>query len=272
MESKTQHFLAGLPRSGSTLLANLLLQNPRFHATGTSPLLETLINARNHMDKLPDYRAMPEELRKTRKVNVLKGILNNYYADVERPVVFDKCRGWPFYIETAEMVLNRKVKILATVRDLRDVLSSLERLWRRNKSMMSITQEEANVFNFQTVAQRANFWVQNNQLVGLAINQIRDAFARGFKSRIHLIEFEDLTNKPAKVMADIYDFLDEPKYEHNFESIEPIVKEDDYEYNFPGLHDIRTKVEPVKSMWKEILGDEVGMVYARDARFWRDLT
>ena len=28
---KTFHFIAGLPRSGSTLLANILAQNPRFH-------------------------------------------------------------------------------------------------------------------------------------------------------------------------------------------------------------------------------------------------
>jgi sulfotransferase len=32
------HFISGLPRSGSTLLAALLRQNPRFHAGMTSPV------------------------------------------------------------------------------------------------------------------------------------------------------------------------------------------------------------------------------------------
>ncbi|MEG4331139.1 MULTISPECIES: sulfotransferase [unclassified Microcoleus] len=32
------HFISGLPRSGSTLLAALLRQNPRFHAAMTSPV------------------------------------------------------------------------------------------------------------------------------------------------------------------------------------------------------------------------------------------
>jgi len=32
------HFIAGLPRSGSTLLAGILRQNPRFHAAMTSPV------------------------------------------------------------------------------------------------------------------------------------------------------------------------------------------------------------------------------------------
>jgi len=32
------HFISGLPRSGSTLLAALLRQNPRFHAAMTIPV------------------------------------------------------------------------------------------------------------------------------------------------------------------------------------------------------------------------------------------
>ena len=32
------HFISGLPRSGSTLLAGILRQNPRFHAGMTSPV------------------------------------------------------------------------------------------------------------------------------------------------------------------------------------------------------------------------------------------
>ena len=36
--SPRYHFITGLPRSGSTLLSALLLQNPRFHAGMTSPV------------------------------------------------------------------------------------------------------------------------------------------------------------------------------------------------------------------------------------------
>ena len=47
------HFISGLPRSGSTLLAGILRQNPRFHAGMTSPVgsmymaLETSMSRRN---------------------------------------------------------------------------------------------------------------------------------------------------------------------------------------------------------------------------------
>ena len=34
------HFISGLPRSGSTLLAGILRQNPRFHAAMTGPVAD----------------------------------------------------------------------------------------------------------------------------------------------------------------------------------------------------------------------------------------
>ncbi len=37
MPPQTFHFISGLPRAGTTLLAALLRQNPRFHAGMTSP-------------------------------------------------------------------------------------------------------------------------------------------------------------------------------------------------------------------------------------------
>ncbi len=46
--AKTVYFLAGLPRSGSTLLANILAQNSRFHVTqvmqGTSRIINFAVN------------------------------------------------------------------------------------------------------------------------------------------------------------------------------------------------------------------------------------
>ncbi len=39
------HFLGGLPRAGSTLLMNLLGQNPKFTVTPTSGLLELIIES-----------------------------------------------------------------------------------------------------------------------------------------------------------------------------------------------------------------------------------
>jgi len=57
----TIHFISGLPRSGSTLLANLLAQNPRYHSTATSGILEILFQVRNNWDKVAEFRAAPDK-------------------------------------------------------------------------------------------------------------------------------------------------------------------------------------------------------------------
>lgn len=73
---KELFFISGLPRSASTLLANLCLQNPKFHATNTSGLVNLLFLVRNQWHKITEHQAHPDN---EALVNVLKGITNSYY-------------------------------------------------------------------------------------------------------------------------------------------------------------------------------------------------
>ena len=41
------NLIAGMPRSGSTLLCNLLNMNPEVHATATSPVMDVISNMRS---------------------------------------------------------------------------------------------------------------------------------------------------------------------------------------------------------------------------------
>lgn len=243
--------MAGLPRSGSTLLCNILAQNPAFHATGTSGIMDVMFGVRNNWDNQVEFKAAPNEHA---KIRVLRGILDSFYADIDKPVVFDKCRGWLSLLEMAETVLGQKVKVLVPVRDLRDVLASFEKLWRESAKTTQLGQESANYFKFQTVEGRAETWLDISQPVGLAYNRIRDAIARGFGDRLLLVDFDDLTNAPAKTMMTIYEFLGQPLYKHNFDHVEQVTWEDDSVHGFKGLHNIRNRVEPMEPQWPKILG------------------
>src|SRR4026208_1819083 len=86
VERKTIHFIAGMPRAGSTLLGNILAQNPRFHVTPTSSLIEALLGMRNKFTHLPDYKAAPNEAG---KMAAVRGALYGFFDPVDRPVVFD---------------------------------------------------------------------------------------------------------------------------------------------------------------------------------------
>lgn len=266
MTKKTLYFIAGFPRAGSTLLCNILNQNPRFHATSTSGILEIVLAIRNQWENVTAFAASPNKEGKTL---VMKGILNSYHQEINRPIVFDKSRGWVGKIDLAEHLLGMKIKILVPVRSIVDILASFENLYRKNAHDWQFPQEKTHYYDFQTMTGRADVLMQNNQPVGHAYNMIRDALDRGFDDRMHIIEFEDLTNEPKETMKKIYKFLGETLFKHNFNNVEQVTHENDDIHGIPGLHKIRSKVEPVTVNAAKLIGNEAFNKYF-DAQFWRN--
>lgn len=251
MANKQVHFISGMPRSGSTLLCNILNQNPRFHATATSGVLDLILLVRNNWNRIPMLTGLPNDLARFR---VLRSILPAFYNDIEKPVIFDKSRGWPAHIEMIEQLMGHKVKILTTVRDVRDILASFEKIWRRDSALRMIPQERANSEKFQTIEGRCEVWMRPNQPVGKAYNAIKDAMVRGYGDRMHYIFFNELTQNPEKVMRGIYEFIGEEYFEHDFKNVVQSTHEDDHIHGFSDLHTIRNEVKPLASDWKKILG------------------
>jgi len=258
------HFISGLPRAGSTLLCNILNQNPRFHATSTSGILDIIRNINNGWEDNIARAAAPN---KRGKMNVMKGILPSYYADVERPVVFDKSRGWVGKIELAEAITGEQVKVLVPVRKITDILGSFEKLFRKNEADFPFPQAKQFPMEFQTIAGRAEIFMKADQPVGYAYQLLQDAFDRGYGDRLCLIPFTNLTSDPGRVMDAVYDWLGEERFVHDFDNVEQTTHENDDIHGIPGLHTIRGKVSPLVDDAQAVLGD---VVYDKwhDAQFW----
>jgi len=263
--SRKIYFLSGLPRSGSTLLAALLSQNPAIHATETSGLVEVMFLLRNQWDGLEQHRAISGELSNQRRQNTLRAILEHYHDDQPKPILVDKSRAWLAHLEMIDALIGPP-KVIVTVRDIRDVLASFERLWREN-GLRQTPQERDNYANFQTVEQRCKVWVAADQPLGIAYNRIKDALARGWGRQIHFVPFERLTADAAQTLCGIYSFLGETPFEHDFESVINPTIEDDRVYGIEGLHVIRPGVRPVAPQWPKYLGHEVAEAY-RGAELW----
>ena len=249
--------ISGLPRSGSTLLANVLAQNPRFYASQTSGLLDVLFGVRNQWDNLIEMRAMEVGLAERRKLAVLRGIIQAFYADVEQPVIFDKSRGWLAHIELLEALTEQPARILVPVRDLRDVLASFEKLHRRNSATRQAAAEAADYLGFQTVEQRCAVWIKADQPVGLAYNRIKDALQRGWRDRLFFVDYDRLCRQPEQTMRNVYAFLGEPYFEgHDYHHVEQVTWEDDtiHGYGAGALHGIRQDIKPQPAQWPAILG------------------
>lgn len=249
--TKDIHFISGLPRSGSTLLCNILAQNPRFKTTETSGIMDVIFGVRNTWDNLIEFRAKPNEPAKER---VMRAMLESYFADAEQPVIFDKCRGWVSLLEMAEVLLQRKAKVLVPVRDIRDVLASFEKIHRAQAGLHQPFFEGQHYFDSQTAEGRAQIMLQNDKPVGLAYHRVRDALRRGFGDRMYFVEFEKLTSEPEAELKRIYQFLGEEYFKHDFNNVVQVTWENDVVHGTKGLHDIRKQVLPMNSQWKKVLG------------------
>jgi sulfotransferase len=122
------HFISGLPRSGSTLTAALLLQNPRFHAGISSPLASLFESLIAQVSAGSELSSMVDQGQRAR---LLKGLFDSYYADRPEPVVFDTNRAWTAQLP-ALMRLFPEAKLVCLVREVAWIMDSLERQYRQN--------------------------------------------------------------------------------------------------------------------------------------------
>lgn len=184
-EKPTIFLVSGLPRAGSTLLCNVLAQNPRVAVTATSGLLEVLNHIRTGWHQWIEMRAMDPNERIERLQTVLHAATYGYFArEIETGAryIFDKSRGWNGYLPLAQFVLGYKPKVLVPVRDVRDVLASFELLYRKNAHTPT-PPYLVDYFKAQTVPGRCEILMRNDQPVGLAYNRIQNALQTGRRHR-----------------------------------------------------------------------------------------
>ena len=249
MKEKEIFFINGMPRSGSTLLCNILAQNPEFHVTATSGLSELIKGVHDFWKTSPIIKASesPEK-----QLTIIKDLFQSYHSDTDRPVVFNKSRAWAGLIELVENALDRPIKIITTTRDISSILASMEKLYR--KEIKNINSPFQSGPQMNTLEGRLNVWAASDGLVGGTYNAILDAIYRGHRDKFHFVNYENLTRNPETTMKKVYEFLNKPYYNHNFSNVQQYTNENDAEHGFTDLHTIRSNIQPQIDDSKSILG------------------
>ena len=87
---KQLHYCLGLPRSCSTVVMNILNENPRIFTTGTCPLTN-FMNACQYSAGAGEFAALKKELMIEGYLNFLRqGIQGWFEVMTDKPVVFSK--------------------------------------------------------------------------------------------------------------------------------------------------------------------------------------
>lgn len=254
------HFISGLPRSGSTLLAALLRQNPDIHAGMSGPLAGLFDALLSNMSARNEFSVFLDDTKRRR---LLSGLFDSYYADCPAGVIFDTNRSWCARMP-ALAELFPESKVIACVRELPWVIDSIERLVQRNVFSPS------SIFDYSpggTVYTRASQVAGQDGMVGGPYDALKQACYGAQRDRLLVVQYETLTTQPAKVMHAIYEFIGEPAFEHDFTSVDYDVTEFDERAGTPGLHTVRgeVKAEPRDTVLPPDLFDR----FVHDA-FWRD--
>lgn len=260
--SQKFHFISGLPRSGSTLLSALLLQNPRFHAGMTSPVGSLFTAMLQQFSAGSEFGAV---LSKSQRQRLSRGLFESYYADQqEREVIFDTNRLWCAKLP-ALLDLFPDAKIIACVRNVAWIMDSLERLYRANPY------ENTRLFNDDTerntVASRVDTLAQRNRLVGFAWAALKEAYYGEQAKSMLVVEYDLLTQSPEQVLRLVYDFIGEPWFDHDFDNVQYDAPEFDQALGVSGLHRVRRKVG-VEAR-RTILPPDLFQQYA-SLSFWQD--
>lgn len=231
------HFISGLPRSGSTLLAAILRQNPRFHASISSPVWSLYHNMLNTWGASSEIgRLVNLEQRRS----LVRGLFDNYYAgQADKSVIFDTNRMWCGHMP-ALLDQFPNAKVIACVRDVAWIMDSIERLYRANP--YEITRLFDNDTERNSVYSRVNTLSQLDRLVGCPWAALKEAYYGEHNASLLIVEYDHLAQAPQKVIASIYQFLGETPYSHDYHHLQFDTPEYDASLGLYGLHKVRPQV------------------------------
>ena len=279
MQTKKFFYLAGLPRTGSTVLGEILNQNENIHVSPASPLSElvseVLAKWRMNTVTLKAYKH-PDQLP-----NVWRGIREGLYRHRPEPCIIDKSWAWHMNdaIDTARDILGEEMKVICTVDDIADCLASFIMLIRSNPDYVSYIDDYLRGQRMELNDANRCIAMMDPKIgtsVGWCYENLKQAWMGKNRNNLLLVERADLVQNPTAILEKIYAFLEIPELStwgdnqtHYFDRIEKEITEDDgAAYGIPDLHKLGPKLRERSWKAKDVLGKQLFFKYKR-LEFWR---
>ena len=245
------NFLSSIPRSGSTLLSSLLNQRSDTYVSPTSSLGEVTSSSWNTLSKINSSN-MAAHIHFETAEDMLTSNISNHYRHKNEKFIFDKGRFWHNSNQIRLMrQLQRKVKIVATVRPIVECIASYVRL-----------------VNPKDVGEFCSSNILITQLLSV-YNSLKLGYDE-YPTSILLIEYDNLIENPLNELRKIEKFVDMPKFDdYDFYNVENMIEEDDSKWGIEGLHDLRPVVGKIDHISdREVLGEDIFNGFSAFNEFW----
>ena len=270
---KKYFFLAGLPRSGNTLLSSILNQNPEIMVSANGFLADHLRNTAlfqfNEIYKnFPDKKSLD---------NLISSTFDSYYKDWNAKYIIDRGPwGTPPNLYLLQEYLSNEIKIICTVRDIVEIIASFiranpQKLYefiqiQRNNNMRFLESYKDDIELLCEAVMDPYGQVEKN-LFSL-LNLLKDEN----RKYLHLVEYNDLVNDTDNTIKKIYDFLGIDHYQHKYNYINSFSANGvTYDDSIHGadLHKVKKKIKPKNYKVEDILPPYLIERYS-NMEFWRN--
>jgi len=251
--NKQLFFLVALPRSGNTLFASIINQNPEIVCTPNSITLEImkdlfLLKQTDVFHNYPDHDSLD---------NVMDSVFDNYYKDWPQKYIID--RGpvmTPGNLMLMQKHYRRPFKCIVILRDLMDVLASYMKWYTENPDAFP------NRYNLNTDDEKLGMIMNKDGAVAKDLEAIKNAF--NYPDICHFIKYDDMVAKPEQVFFDLYQFLGIKHFKHKFEDLQQInVNGIGYDDKVVGrnMHTIRNVVRKEPNKYLDKIPERIRQKY-----------
>jgi sulfotransferase len=228
----TVHFLAGLPRSGNTLLSALLNQNPNVYSSPLSPV-------RQYLDTLDTMESLSSNIRNEentrRSLNFKSSLFNKFYEDVDNPIIIDREKQWVTQrsLNLITKYITPNPKVIVTVRDVLEILASFIAL-------------QPPGFPVEEVCDK--FMTDTHSEMPLLLSSLRQAIQPANKGTFLILEYNEIVHNPEITMNKVYSFLEIESFNHDFQNIAKLEVDRDHLVGAnPRMHEVSPTLQPSKT-------------------------
>ena len=245
--------MVALPRSGNTLFASIMNQNPEIAATPNSITLEImkdlfLLKETDVFQNYPDHKSLD---------NVLDVVYDTYYKDWPQRIIID--RGpvmTPGNFALMQKHFKRPFKCIVLLRDLMDVLASYMQWYTENPDSF------INRYGLKNDEEKLSMVMNTKGAVAKDLDAIKNSY--NYPGLCHYVKYDDLVAQPEQEFRKIYKFLGEPYFNHRFEDLQQVeVNGMKYDDTIVGknMHNIRSIVRKVNNPYIDKIPERIRQKY-----------
>ena len=249
-KNKKIFFLLALPRSGNTLLASIINQNPDMVVTANSIVVD-IVKQIYSLKEIDTFKNFPDHQSLN---NVLKNVYENYYENWNYKYIIDR---HPVMTKDNLFLLNQSfnkpIKCIILWRDLMDVLASYIK-WFENEPT-AFPNKMGN-----TIEEKLLKLMSTNNAIGRSLNAIQNALLPENKHMCHFIRYENLVLNTENTVRSIYKFLEIEYYPHRYHSLDQVVINNlKYDDTIVGnnMHTIKTEIKLENNEYKKLIPESI---------------